>query len=418
MSTSSHRTHADTAAGWPRGAAAAPGRSILSINGGSSSLKFAAFALDESLRRLFHGRVERVGHQSSRLIASGADGTRWEDARVEAPDQAAAARLVIARLGEAGVISGLAAVGHRVVHGGDRFVESAAVSPTMLEELRRISSFDPDHLPGEIALIEAFQAALPDALQVACFDTAFHRDLPRVARIVPIPRRYEALGIRRYGFHGLSYAYLMGELARVAGPDAARGRVVLAHLGSGASLAAVHDGRCRDTTMGFTPASGLVRGTRCGDSDAGLPRFLAVAEGMTSERFHDMVNHESGLLGVAETSADMRDLHARGADDPRASEAVDLFCYYVRKGIGALAAVLGGLDILVFSGGIGENDPAVRGAVCAGLEFLGIRLDPARNEAAAPLISADSSATAVRVIQTDEEAMMARDVAHIVQRRA
>ena len=215
--------------------------------------------------------------------------------------------------------------------------------------------------------------------QVACFDTGFHRTMPRPAQIVPIPRKFWGLGIRRYGFHGLSYAYLMEELARVAGPAEARGRVVLAHLGSGASLAAVREGRCLDTTMGFTPASGLVMGTRCGDLDPGLVAFLAHAEGMTPEQFHRMVNQESGLLGVSETSADLRDLARPRETDVRAAEAIDLFCYRVKSGIGALAAVLGGLDSLVFSGGIGENSPEVRRRACEGLEFLGIALDDGRN---------------------------------------
>jgi acetate kinase len=232
--------------------------------------------------------------------------------------------------------------------------------------------------------------------------------MPRSAQIVPIPRRYWGLGVRRYGFHGLSYAYLSEELARVAGPTEARGRVVLAHLGSGASLAAVRDGRCLDTTMGFTPASGLVMGTRCGDLDPGLIAFLAHAEGMTPGRFHRMVNEESGLLGVSETSADLRDLLARRELDHRAAEAVDLFCYRVKTGIGSLSAVLGGLDSLVFSGGIGENSPEIRRRVCEGLEFLGIALDGGRNEAGEPLISTDASATRVRVIRTDEEIMIAR----------
>ena len=211
-------------------------------------------------------------------------------------------------------LAAIAAVGHRVVHGGDRFVEPALVTAEMLDQLRRISPLDPEHLPGEIALIEAIGRAIPGVPQVACFDTAFHRAMPRPAQIVPIPRRYWGLGVRRYGFHGLSYAYLMEELARAAGPAEARGRVVLAHLGSGASLAAVREGRCLDTTMGFTPASGLVMGTRCGDLDPGLVAFLARAEGMTPERFHRMVNQESGLLGVSETSPDLRDLLARRAD--------------------------------------------------------------------------------------------------------
>jgi acetate kinase len=288
----------------------------------------------------------------------------------------------------------------------------------MVDELRKISPLDPDHLPGEIALIEAFEAAFPGVTQVACFDTAFHRDIPRVARIVPIPRRYEALGVRRYGFHGLSYAYLLEELARVAGPEKAHGRIVFAHLGAGASLAAVHEGRCRDTSMGFTPASGLVMGTRSGDLDPSLAQFLAASEGMTSEGFQHMVNHESGLLGVSETSADMRDLVARRDADARAAEAVDLFCYQARKWIGAFAAALGGLDTLVFSGGIGENSPEVRQGICAGLEFLGIRFDRERNQAAAASISTDSSSTEVRVIRTDEEAMIAREVTRLLSQPA
>ena len=210
-------------------------------------------------------------------------------------------------------------------------------------------------MPGEIELIEAFRNRDPDLPQVACFDTAFHHDMPRVAQIVPIPRRFEAAGVRRYGFHGLSYAYLMEELARVAGPEEARGRVILAHLGAGASLAAVQGGHSIDTTMGFTPASGLVMGTRTGDLDPGLVRFLSRAEGMTADQFDSLVNHESGLLGVSETSSDVRDLLARQNVDVRAAEAIELFCYQAKKWIGAFAAALGGLDTLVFAGGIGEN---------------------------------------------------------------
>ena len=245
--------------------------------------------------------------------------------------------------------------------------------------------------------------------QVACFDTGFHRTMPRTAQIVPIPRKYWGLGIRRYGFHGLSYAYLMEELERIAGSAEARGRVVLAHLGSGASLAAVREGRCLDTTMGFTPASGLVMGTRSGDLDPSLNAFLAKAEGMTPQQFHRMVNQESGLLGVSETSADMRDLVARRETDLRAAEAFDVFCYRVKLGVGAMAAVLGGLDALVFSGGIGENSPEVRRRACEGLEFLGIALDDGRNRSGEPMISTDASPTRVRVIRTDEETVIARE---------
>jgi acetate kinase len=382
---------------------------VLTINGGSSSLKFAVFAVADPIDRVLSGRVERVGLGGARLVVSEAGGRRREDRGVEAPDQAAAALLVIEQVERGPGLAAITVVGHRVVHGGDRFVEAALVTAEMLDQLRRISPFDPEHLPGEIALIEAIGRAVPGVPQVACFDTAFHRALPRPAQIVPIPRRYWGLGIRRYGFHGLSYAYLLEELARAAGPEEARGRVVLAHLGSGASLAAVRQGRCLDTTMGFTPASGLVMGTRCGDLDPGLIAFLARAEGMTPERFHRMVNQESGLLGISETSPDLRDLMARRADDVRAAEAVDLFCYRVMREIGAMSAVLGGLDALVFSGGIGENSPEVRRRACEGLGFLGMTLDDRRNAVGEPLISTDASLIRVRVIRTDEESMIARE---------
>jgi acetate kinase len=277
--------------------------------------------------------------------------------------------------------------------------------------LRRIVPYDPDHLPGEIGAIEAFRRVDPELPQVACFDTAFHHDLPRVAQIIAIPRRYEADGVRRYGFHGLSYAYLIEELARVAGPGAARGRVILAHLGSGASLAAVRDGRCVETTMGLTPTAGLVMGTRSGDIDPGLVRYLTRSRGLSIDQFHDLVNHESGLLGVSETSNDLRDLVARQDTDVRAAEAVELFCYRAKTGLGALAAALGGLDTLVFAGGIGENSPEARRRICGGLEFLGIAVDERRNAANASLISPDDGRVAVRVIPTDEESLIARDAA-------
>ena len=340
-------------------------------------------------------------------------GGREEDRRVDAPDQKAAVRLLIDWLERAVGFAEIAAVGHRVVHGGSRYHQPERVTAELIEELRKISPYDPDHLPGEIELIEAFRNRDPDLPQVACFDTAFHHDMPRVAQIVPIPRRYEAAGVRRYGFHGLSYAYLMEELARVAGPEEARGRVILAHLGAGASLAAVRGGHSVDTTMGFTPASGLVMGTRTGDLDPGLVRFLSRAEGMTADQFDNLVNHESGLLGVSETSSDVRDLLARQNVDVRAAEAIELFCYQAKKWIGAFAAALGGIDTLVFAGGIGENAPEIRRRICAGLGFLGIALDEGRNASSAFLISTDQGPVKVRVIRTDEELMIAKAAARL-----
>jgi acetate kinase len=250
--------------------------------------------------------------------------------------------------------------------------------------------------------------------QVACFDTAFHHDLPRIARLLPIPRRYETQGVRRYGFHGLSYQFLMGELSRVAGPEVARGRVILAHLGNGASLAAVRDGKPMDTSMGFTPASGVPMSTRSGDLDPGLFWYLARTEGLDAKRFNEMVNFQSGLLGVSETSSDMRDLIDHETQDVRAAEAVALFCYQIKKWVGAFAAALGGLDTLIFAGGIGENAPKVRARICDGLSFLGIELDEHRNAANDEVISAVAGSVTVRVIRTDEELVIARCVYNVL----
>jgi acetate kinase len=284
----------------------------------------------------------------------------------------------------------------------------------MLEELRRLSPFDPDHMPEEILLTEAFQHRFPDLPQVACFDTAFHHDMPRVAQMLPIPRRYEAKGVRRYGFHGLSYEFLVGELARLAGTEAAQGRVILAHLGNGASLAAVRDGKSVDTSMSFTPASGVPMSTRSGDLDPGLISYLARTEKMSAKQFNEMVNSQSGLLGISETSSDMHDLLGREAQDVRAAEAVTLFCYQVKKWIGAFAAALGGIDTLVFAGGIGENAPAVRSRICDGLEFLGIELEEKKNAANEGVISAAAGRVAVRVIPADEERVIAKTVCEVL----
>jgi acetate kinase len=289
----------------------------------------------------------------------------------------------------------------------------ARVTPKLLAQLHRITPYAPEHLPREIRLIEAFQRRHPKLLQVACFDTAFHRTMPRVARLLPIPRRYRIRGVERYGFHGLSYAYLMEELGRLD-PDAAKGRVILAHLGNGASLAAVRRGQSIDTSMGFTPTAGLVMSTRTGDLDPGLVYYLARTEQMTAMRFQQMVNHESGLLGVSGTSSDLRDLLAKEAGDVRAAESVALFCYQVKKWIGSFAAALGGVDTLVFAGGIGENAPLIRERICDGLGFLGIELHEKRNAKNAPLISPVRGGVKVRVIPTDEELMIARSVTRVL----
>ena len=331
-----------------------------------------------------------------------------------APDHAAAVNALMDWIEERSGRDALSAVGHRVVHGGPKYSAPQRITAELVDELRRLSLFDPEHLPEEILLTEAFHRRFPDLPQVACFDTAFHHDLPRVAQLLPIPRRYEAQGVRRYGFHGLSYSFLVGELARLAGTETAQGRVILAHLGNGASLAAVHDGRPVDTSMSFTPTAGVPMSTRSGDLDPGLLWYLARAEKMTVEQFNLMVNFQSGLLGISETSSDMRDLLACERQDVRAAEAVALFCYQVKKWIGAFAAALGGLDTLVFAGGVGENAPLIRERACDGIEFLGIALDQKRNAENGPLISTDAGRVKVRVIHTDEEVVIAKSVAKVV----
>jgi len=333
---------------------------------------------------------------------------------VKAPDYTLAVEVLMDWIEERGDHEVLAAVGHRVVHGGSKYSEPQVITAEMIAELHRLSPFDPEHLPEEILLAEAFHHRFPGLAQVACFDTAFHHDLPRVAQLLAIPRRYEAQGIRRYGFHGLSYEFLMGELARLGDPAATKGRVILAHLGNGASLAAVRDGKSIDTSMGFTPTAGVPMSTRSGDLDPGLVWYLARSEKMSAKQFNEMVNFQSGLLGIAETSSDMRDLLECEAHDVRAAEAVALFCYQIKQRIGAYAAALGGLDTLVFAGGIGENAPVIRARVCEGLQFLGIEIEEKLNAANAGVISTAFSRVAVRVIHTDEEQMIARTVCRVL----
>ena len=387
---------------------------ILSINGGSSSIKFAIFERRERLERLAVGAIERIGLPNASMSVTGKDPADNSAHRVAAPDYGAAARTLIGWLEHRGGGEALAAIGHRVVHGGPKFSEPQRLTPEDVDALRSLSPFDPQHLSQEILLIEAFHRRFPKLPQVACFDTAFFHDLPRVAQILPIPRRYEKQGVRRYGFHGLSYAYLSEELARQAGTKVAKGRLILAHLGNGASLAAVKDGRPVDTSMAFTPAAGVPMGTRSGDLDPGLISYFARTENMTPRAFDQMINFKSGLLGVSETSSDMRELLHREDQDHRAAEAVALFCYQVRKWIGAFAAALGGLDQLVFAGGVGENAPVVRARICEELGFLGIELDATRNAETALVISRDTSRVKVHVIRTDEEVMIARSVSRVL----
>ncbi len=382
---------------------------ILTINGGSSSIKFALYEESKPLRRGLYGKVDRIGLSGTNLTFHDSDGKLQASRSLAVADHKSAANSLIDWLEEQNGFESVRAVGHRVVH-GMKHTAPELVTQELLDELHRLRPYDPDHLPREIELIEVFRQRHPKLPQVACFDTAFHRTMPRVAKLLPIPRRFDAKGVQRYGFHGLSYAYLMEELARLGNPAATKGRVILAHLGNGASLAAVRDGKSIDTSMGFTPTAGLVMSTRSGDLDPGLAPYLARTEEITAKQFYEMVNHKSGLLGVSEISSDMRELLAQESHNVRAAEAVALFCYQAKKWIGSFAAALGGLDTLVFAGGIGENAPLVRARICEGLGFLGIELEEKRNAANEGVISAAASRATVRVIRTDEELMIARSV--------
>jgi acetate kinase len=382
---------------------------ILTINGGSSSIKFALFDSSDLSRRIVAGQIERIGQSGTKLRAD--DGVPLS---IDASDHAEAATKLIEwlsqRLGESSHIVG---VGHRVVHGGLHLLEHQLVTSELIEELKRNQPLDLAHLPREIALIEAFHHHFPSILQVACFDTAFHRDLPRVAQLLPIPRRYFEQGVRRFGFHGLSYSYLMDELRRIA-PAEVAGRVILAHLGSGASMAAVNAGQPIDTTMAFTPTAGLVMGTRPGDLDPGLLVYMMRVEQLSLEQMDDFISHHCGMIGISETSSDMRDLVSKRATDARSADAVAAFCYQAKKWIGALAAAMDGLDTLVFAGGIGEHSVEARSEICDGLDFLGLHVDADRNNRSEPVVSRHDSRVSVRVIRTDEEVVIARAAARFL----
>ncbi len=381
--------------------------SVLTINAGSSSIRFAFYGPAPERARLLQGKVERIGQPGAALEVSDAGSGTTRRVALEAASFRAAVESLLSWLEAHPRFAEVTAVGHRIVH-GMMHAEPAIVTARLLEELKAVTPYDPEHLPQEIELIETLRRRFPHLDQVACFDTAFHRTMPRVAVLLPIPRRFESKGVQRYGFHGLSYTFLMQELVRRGDPAAAHGRVILAHLGNGASMAAVRDGRSIDTSMSFTPAAGLPMSTRSGDLDPGVLGFLARSEGMDAAAVQRMVNHESGLLGISETSSDVRDLLEREGEDVRAAEALAIFCYQAKKWLAAFAGALGGLDTLVFAGGIGENSAPIRERICDGLQFIGIELDSIRNHEHAPVISSDAGRVTVRVIPTDEESVIAR----------
>ena len=382
---------------------------ILAINGGAGSIKFAVYANAAGLQRLLYGEIANIGQSGTHLSFNDGGDQVNSCLSLANTDYAAAAEFLFDWLEKKPCFNELTLVGHRLTH-GKQHVQPCWATPDLLAELKSISNYAPQYLPHQIGMIQSLAQRHPQLRQLACFDTAFHHDMPKVAKLLTIPRRYQAQGLQRYGFHGLYYSYLFSELERLAEPAAVQGRVILAHLGSSCSLAAVQNGRSIDTSMGFTPASGLLMSTCSGDLEPGLVGYLAHAEKMTPVQFTRMVNDESGLLGVSELSADIRDLLAQQDSDERAAEAVTLFCYQVKKSIGGFSAALGGLDTLVFSGGIGANEPLIRSGICAGLAFLGIELDAAANAQAAAVISSADSRVKVRVIPADATLSIARAV--------
>jgi acetate kinase len=377
------------------------------VNAGSSSLKFAIFESANAPSLRLRGLIEGIG-ATPRLRLSSATGEALltETPMVEDFDHAAATRMMM-RVAAPWLDGDIRAVGHRVVHGGAEFSAPVRVTPEIFQRLETFVPLAPLHQPHNLAVIRAMLAAFPDVPQIACFDTAFHRTAPPIAQSFALPRSLSEAGVRRYGFHGLSYQYVAGRLAEIA-PNVAKRRVIIAHLGNGASLCALRDGRSVATTMGFTAVDGLMMGTRCGALDPGVMLYLMDEHGMGARELEALIYRQSGLLGVSGVSSDMRTL--RASSDPAAREAIDLFVYRILREIGSLAAALDGLDALVFTAGIGENDADTRAEVVAGCGWLGAALDAQANRSGAMRISAPGSRVDVLVVPTNEELEIARNV--------
>src|SRR5580692_8390038 len=386
---------------------------ILTMNRGSATLKSTLCEVGARDDVLLSISVDYGKAASARLKIADASGAALLDSSVKSKDSNAALEAIFAWLENREYLSGLTAAGHRLVHGGARYTEPQRITPKFLSALEKLVPLDPDHLPAALKGIQFVARKFPKLTQVACFDTAFHSSLPTVAKMYALPRRFYDQGIRRYGFHGLSYEYIVGELRKIDAKLAA-GRVIIAHLGSGASIVALKDGKSMDTSMGFTPLEGLVMSARSGDVDPGLLLYLLAEKKMSTKAAAALLNKQSGLLGVSATSGDMRSLLEKAKQDPHAAEAIDLFCYRAKKYLGAYAAALAGLDAVVFTGGIGERAPAIREKICSGLEFLGIHLDAAQNAANAAVISTIASRVNIRVIQTNEDLMIVQHVLSVL----
>jgi len=387
---------------------------ILTVNCGSSSLKFGLFGRADPPGSLLTGEIRDIGIDEGRIQVKDAAGHTLQESRQTVADMDAAVNQLIHLLGEHFSEYVVQAIGHRVVQGGTRHMEPEAVTDELLASLDTLISLAPAHLPAELAAIRAFAKVFPDAVQIACFDTAFHRHMPFPARHYALPRGLWEQGLLRYGFHGLSYEHILQQLRQMA-PEQADGRIIMAHLGNGASMAAVHKGISIDTTMGLTPAGGLVMSTRPGDMDPGVILYLLKEKKLDAAVLNELLNKQAGLKAVSGSESDIQKLQAAAPADTQAAEAVTLFCYQARKFVGALAAALGGLDTFIFTGGIGEHAPAIRHRICEGLAFLGMHLDAARNEAQAAVISPEGSPVTIWVIPANEELQIAQHAQNWLQ---
>ncbi|MEQ9145603.1 MAG: acetate/propionate family kinase [Parvibaculaceae bacterium] len=382
-------------------------RAVLVINSGSSSVKFALFdAASNEARRVCSGALERIGFEQGSFIVTDVQGSPSVDEAPALPNHHVALDLLLGWIERRSTQIGLLGVGHRVVHGGEDCDCPLLITPQVEALLRRLVPLAPLHLPHNLAGIVAVRLRRPDLPQVACFDTAFHQSLPRLSRLTGLPRRFEEDGIRRYGFHGLSYEFVVDEVKRRSGGTVDE-RIIIAHLGNGASMAAIKNGRSVETTMGFSTLAGLPMGTRPGDLDPGILLHLLIEKQMSPKALRTLLYDASGLLGISGLSRNMADLLAR-QDTPEAAEAVAFFCHHARRHLAGLTAALGGLDRLVFTGGIGANSPEIRTRICEGLDYLGIALDAKRNAAQERIISADGGAVLVEAFKTDEELIIAR----------
>lgn len=381
-------------------------QNMLVINGGSSSIKFALYSMDEKLNKILSGQIKRIGFDNPEFTVNNKLNNEKKEIKIDAKNFMEATDVLIEWLKEQKYFEAIRCIGHRIVHGMEH-TRPVIIDDNLLKELYKIVQYDPDHLPAEIEMIELFKKQFPNLLQVACFDTSFHTTLPKVAKTFALPKKYYDEGIKRYGFHGISYSYLMDEL-RKKNEGEAKGRIILAHLGNGASLAAVKGGKCLDTSMGLTPAGGIVMSTRSGDMDPGVAWYL-MQEGLNAEGFNDLINHQCGLLGISGLSSDMQDLLKHEKNNKDAALAIEIFCYQIKKYIGGYTAAMGGLDTLVFSGGIGENAAVIRSRICKGFAYLGIEIDEEENKKNSRIISTINSKVVVDVIPTDEEIMIAME---------